>query len=724
MSKQTTVQLPTTPIRDRHDLPPSGDWIDRFEGRIYSSSMQSGVLVFEILSEFETDKQSIDQTYAAKERSLKGDLDEQVRKLAGSLEGLLQEEVFERQANAANQLLQQTSSELPAAQATAGQFYGGSPLGKTANDYLGVLLGPHGFSDPRQTWLESYKAAHAASLLAKSIDHLTSRTKGLEVSRKNAQHLAERATKQEQQREQKIHKVELRLLNLDHARQKHESSLRELEEHLARFVRYETEADHSPAEILSAADIEQAIIQLLEARSALRRARYEIESHGMQLAMERTLLQVELNFLLPATNAESTRARINQQLEQSAQAIAAHTASKPEINRLTEEGSDRAMTARDNAQRELVRLTALDGSEAHQRPATFSLATSTMLQPQVITPAASSMAAFAGVRPAMKAALQAVRPVLKGPPKAIVEVASLLLFSLRLGHDERYGMSIPFTDLNVDIDWREVLEQVGESFPLPMRLMSGLIGQNAHVQIVPTETEGVSDQVPVRAATWDEERGAYRFTSEGPGAITVLWTPEAGPGDSSTSLPIETQPDRLYPGFISVPAVPGMMPLPASDDVDFHDYIITFPADSGLEPIYIMFKNPRDYAGVAAGFGQTIPDWRGATISAEGAPIPTQIADQLRGRSFSSWRKLREAIWKATAADPRLSTHYDSLSLDNMRRGGAPYAPVSGRAGKKEVLELHHIHPIAKGGAVYDLDNLVIVTPRAHIDTHRKENNQ
>ena len=38
-------------------------------------------------------------------------------------------------------------------------------------------------------------------------------------------------------------------------------------------------------------------------------------------------------------------------------------------------------------------------------------------------------------------------------------------------------------------------------------------------------------------------------------------------------------------------------------------------------------------------------------------------------------------------------------------------------------IEIHHKHEIASGGAVYDLDNLLLMTPRVHID-HHKENNQ
>ena len=110
----------------------------------------------------------------------------------------------------------------------------------------------------------------------------------------------------------------------------------------------------------------------------------------------------------------------------------------------------------------------------------------------------------------------------------------------------------------------------------------------------------------MRQATWDAAQGAYSFVSDGPGPITVLWTPQGKPVDSSTALPAEEQPQRLYPGIISVPSTPTVLSLPSTDDLHFSDYIVTFPADSGLEPVYIMFKDPRDYTGVATGSGQPV----------------------------------------------------------------------------------------------------------------------
>ena len=54
-----------------------------------------------------------------------------------------------------------------------------------------------------------------------------------------------------------------------------------------------------------------------------------------------------------------------------------------------------------------------------------------------------------------------------------------------------------------------------------------------------------------------------------------------------------------------------------------------------------------------------------------------------------------------------------------MLNGLAPVSPRAGHAGKRIAFELHHIELIKDGGAVYDTDNINVVTPRRHIDIHR-----
>ena len=112
--------------------------------------------------------------------------------------------------------------------------------------------------------------------------------------------------------------------------------------------------------------------------------------------------------------------------------------------------------------------------------------------------------------------------------------------------------------------------------------------------------------------------------------------------------------------------------------------------------------------------------WLAGASVGPGSPIPTRIAEQLRGRKLPSFDAFRKAFWKAIAADPELSRQFKPRNLADMAKGFAPAAPKSEHAGKRISFELHHVELIRNGGAVYDMDNLKAVTPKLHIDIHRE----
>ncbi|WP_175652639.1 S-type pyocin domain-containing protein [Pseudomonas sp. Marseille-P9899] len=627
---------------------------------------------------------------------------------------------YDHKTAAINSLLEEKRAALPPIWESARAFYGEDPVNKTTVDFLRIATREGGFPDPKQTWFVSYKAAFEARLLTRSIDVLTARANKVAVERVKAQARLHQSA--DQRLTEQAQGVELAQVRLDEARFQHHVDLREMEERLEHFSRHQQDGVTQETAALHAKDLAEEINALLMARHAARSSRAEAEIQAQKLDIERNFLHRRLTSGNPESASEQNRVDREALLQTVVHTLDAHQESWPEEQQRMATYEAQIERALVDARSELVRLAALGGTEPSQRPATYALTVASLGAPQVMTPKASSMAAFESVRPALAKALLSAGRRVGGLPRAGLYFAALVVFSLKLEEGGRHGLSVPLTSMKLDFDPQQLLEGMGEHLALPMRLISGLVGDDSTIRIIPTSNDGVSADVPVRAATWDAEKGAYTFITEGPGPITILWTPGAPPTDSSTSLPVVQQPvSPLYPGDISLDHVPPFLPFPAEDDVHFDDYIITFPADSGLEPVYVMFKDPRDYAGVGAGSGQTIPGWRDAMTSPEGAPIPTQIADQLRGKQFSRWGKLREAIWKAAAADPELSKSFPEISLDNMRKGKAPYAS-SGQVGKHLTFELHHIHPIAKGGAVYDLDNLAIMTPRAHQDAHKGKN--
>jgi 5-methylcytosine-specific restriction endonuclease McrA len=98
-----------------------------------------------------------------------------------------------------------------------------------------------------------------------------------------------------------------------------------------------------------------------------------------------------------------------------------------------------------------------------------------------------------------------------------------------------------------------------------------------------------------------------------------------------------------------------------------------------------------------------------------------QIADKFRGREFSSFKAFRRVFWKAVANDEFLIDQFTQLNKIDVRDGLSPSALPSEQVGGRKKFEIHHIKPISEGGAVYDIDNLRILTPKQHIETHSRK---
>jgi len=101
------------------------------------------------------------------------------------------------------------------------------------------------------------------------------------------------------------------------------------------------------------------------------------------------------------------------------------------------------------------------------------------------------------------------------------------------------------------------------------------------------------------------------------------------------------------------------------------------------------------------------------------APIPRQVADLLRGRSFSTYADFREEFWRTVASVPELAAEFGPQNLALMRKGNAPNTIKLERRGQQRVFHTHHVQEIQHGGEVYNLDNLRVVTPLRHGEMHR-----
>lgn len=215
-----------------------------------------------------------------------------------------------------------------------------------------------------------------------------------------------------------------------------------------------------------------------------------------------------------------------------------------------------------------------------------------------------------------------------------------------------------------------------------------------------------------------KSQGSQQVADFGDG-VTLIWTPAVDPSSTSGIPPLEGAPQApqiwIYP------------PTEQADNIivnpiyppEYKDFILVFPADSGVQPLYIVM-NVRLDPGVVTGQGQDVTGiWLAGAGAGLGAPVPPRIADQLRGKSFNSFDAFRKAFWIAVSNDAELSQQFSARNLSGMAKGLAPAAPKSEHAGKRIAFELHHVELIKDGGAVYDADNLRAVTPRRHIDIHR-----
>lgn len=77
---------------------------------------------------------------------------------------------------------------------------------------------------------------------------------------------------------------------------------------------------------------------------------------------------------------------------------------------------------------------------------------------------------------------------------------------------------------------------------------------------------------------------------------------------------------------------------------------------------------------------------------------------------------LEVLFWKEMANDPAVARNFNPSNLTLMKEGKAPIAPQSQHNGNNKRYELDHNIEIRDGGTIYNLDNIIIRTPKNHAE--------
>lgn len=331
-----------------------------------------------------------------------------------------------------------------------------------------------------------------------------------------------------------------------------------------------------------------------------------------------------------------------------------------------------------------------------------------------------SPAAYGALQSAVRLAIPALRvaALVSGPVLIATVVVGAIVILWPKDDERQTALSIPLADLSPP----EGLDLTASTVDLPYVPITLDDDEQSTLLIAATPDASPIARVPVVAAQFDAQQQVYSVALEHPQRI-LTWTPAKAPGTESpgiTPLPEHRPEGSVYEGASLTPVQAQVEGYPALDLIDQDRIIITFPADSGMAPILVMFKDRRMEPGRVTGRGElTEGIWLGEAARGGGAAIPAQIADLLRGRDFKNFNEFRAAFWRAVANDELLSKQFSGENLKRMRKDG--HSPTSRKqdhhkSHKKFIL--HHVNPIAKGGSVYDLDNIRVVTPASHQQIH------
>lgn len=304
------------------------------------------------------------------------------------------------------------------------------------------------------------------------------------------------------------------------------------------------------------------------------------------------------------------------------------------------------------------------GATASSSPVFSFASTAVILAPE------TSAAILTALRSALQVATAAGAATLGS---VLIGIAALLTPS-RLGNGERFTMSVPLAELTSESpqSLRAIADRQG-TLDLPVGIGYRPIGSGAEVFVITADGFDIRPSVPVRHATFDAQNNVYRLSLPDLPTNTLTWTPAVTPGNSSTERPIVQADTAVYSGAPIVP-VEGRLDLHPILVEGWDRFIIVFPDDSGIAPLYVVISSPYQGASVKGKYSGRLfnpelaggpildLDWRTAVITQTGIDaVKLHIArlDQSDANDIMVRRleKILSQYGKITDTDLRYYTH-------------------------------------------------------------------
>ncbi|TMU78613.1 colicin transporter [Pseudomonas fluorescens] len=519
-------------------------------------------------------------------------------RLEGATHPLPPAQAIIRELGVRHTLTQRKTAEFHQKTAQANQFFGDDPLNKDFHAYFRKAQSIDRTVNARgiamQTWAASYRAAHEAKLLAQSIQMLNQQ-------QVNVQNWLAAVQTNDQAQAQAA--AEARRVAAEHAR-----------------IALEQQRQR---EIAEAARQEQEQIRAREqARLATLAKKQDMDAYlakySAQLARILAEMRAEAREQARIAALKSALAEAQAKAEAAAQAFAAEQARlQAQMEQRVEANQQEGHSA------EIQHVYPASGAVASTSPV-LSFASKTIRLP----PASSS-----GILSAMRTGLLAVKAagaaLISGP--VLVGFAALLMPS-RLGNGERFSMSVPLAELSPESPQtlREIADQQG-TLELPVGLGVRRVGAGAEIFVATSDDFHIRSSVLVLNAAYDLLNDVYEVALPDSPTDFLTWTPAISPGNSSTVSPIAETDAPAYSGAPIVP-IEGRLDLNPILVEGWERFVIVFPDDSGIAPLYMVFSSPyggvedgehsgRDFNPEETGLPVTSSDWVPSIIAKNGIDI-------------------------------------------------------------------------------------------------------